>query len=200
MSILSSLFGKDPKDSVIKPGQFADLYRQERQGATPNVNNQFGSSSVTWDGDQATVNQTLSPEMQAIASQMMGNLAQGPRQLGTYSNPFIQGLLNNVSGGIAARQGLAQPQMNMGGYQQMQPQNGLPMVDNGQQPTVQPAAQPMNGAMPVGPYQRTEQWNQGGGGMGSTGGGSMGSQLGQLLGDWQMMNEQYPSQPFNLRK
>jgi hypothetical protein len=40
--------------------------------SNPNINNVYGSQAVTWDGDTPTVNQTLSPQQQALFDQQQG--------------------------------------------------------------------------------------------------------------------------------
>lgn len=197
MSLLSGLFGSKPKDYVIRPGEYAELYRQERMGASPNVSNWLGNSQVTWDGDQATVTNTLSPELQGLASQMMGSLSQGPATLGNYSNPYIEQLLGNVGGGIAGRMGLQAPQVNMGGYSGGNQPSFAPveMAEQqiGPQPTVLPQG-PVAPSMPIEQHSVQRGTGYGGGGYG---GASGFHPYAQMIQDWQQ--RQQMSQPIDYR-
>jgi hypothetical protein len=194
MSFLGGLFGSKPKDYVIRPGEYAELYRQERMGASPNVNNWLGGSQVTWDGDQATVTNTLSPELQGLANQMMGSLSQGPATLGNYSNPYIEQLLGNVGGGIAGRMGLQAPQVNMGGYSGGNQPSFAPVQSSEMGP--QPVAEPQQslGYTPA-EQQGLPEVSYSGGGYGGGGGGY--SPYAQMIQDWQQ--RQRMSQPIDYR-
>ncbi len=67
-----------------------DAARVSSKMSNPNINNPYGSQTVTYDGDVPTVNQTLSPEQQALfdqqnrISQGLGNVAES--QVGNVAN------------------------------------------------------------------------------------------------------------------
>jgi len=165
MGALSSLFGSKPKDYVIRPGEYRELYQEEREGNAPNQNTWAGSTEVTWDGNIPTITQTLNPALQGIADQLTSFVGAGPQQLGDYSNPFLQGLLGNVSNSFNRRYGMAAPQVDMGGYSVPQG-NALPTVQGPQQtqPQVAPQAGPTQ-APPVGSYPIAPQEQHGNGAM-----------------------------------
>ena len=126
-----------PSSKLPKPAQMLEYQRSDRVGVNPNSTNRYGSTNVTWDGDQATITQTLSPDVQALTDQQIQLLGQGPAQLGSYSNPTLENMFAGFANRVSGRAGMP----NMGGQlstlpsiqqypqmgpQQMGPQQTLP--------------------------------------------------------------------------
>lgn len=110
---------------ALKPHEIEALARQQNRMNNPNQTNIFGTTQTTFgDDDQASIVQTLSEPMQGIINSQMDFVSQGPAQLGQYSNPFIEGLMQNAVGDIARTSGWGnQPQSSMmGGFQGSSPQ------------------------------------------------------------------------------
>lgn len=194
MGVISNLFGSKPKDYVIRPGEYRELYQEEREGNNPDVVTPWGSTSVTWDGNRATINQSLSPELEGIKDQLLGFVGQGPQQIGNYSNPFLESLLGNVSSSFNRRYGMAAPQVNMGGYSSPQgmQQPALPTVQGPQAPQEAQPALPAPGSYPMAPQEQ-----HGNGAMFGTpapvaGGGMSYGGLGDMLEQYRMMQNRLP--------
>lgn len=99
--------GKKASSTGFKPHEVEQFARQQQRMNNANVENFAGSTTTTFGpDDQATITQTLSPEMQGLMGGMMDMLGQGAPQLGNYSNPFIESLL----------QGAGQRLGNTGGF------------------------------------------------------------------------------------
>lgn len=87
----------------------------------PNVIGPYGSQTVTWNGDTPTINQTLSPEQQALYMQRMGN-QQG---LGSLASQGIMGLGRTMGQGLDLS--------SLGGMPGVLNQGGLPGIGSGEQ-------------------------------------------------------------------
>lgn len=154
---MSGIFGSKPKDYVLRPGEVDQLSQADWRRNNPNVSNAWGSNTVTFDGDQATINQQYSPELESLRQQHMGLLSQGPQQIGDLSNPFFEGAIGNAMGSVYGRTGQQMPQKPMQGAQQPQQPNpelsfginqpSLPTVQPQGQPQPQPFAGRMQGAV-----------------------------------------------------
>ena len=110
---MGSLF-KSPKSHVQGPEETARNVRTEAQLNNPNRSNPFGSSTVTWDGDQATIEQSFSPRTQGIVNRQFEFLEAGPSTLGEYSNPFISELMNAYGSRVMNRAGMNSPSSDYG--------------------------------------------------------------------------------------
>ncbi len=85
-----------------------DIARQQNRMNNPNVSNYFGSTNTTFGpDDQADVTQTMSPELQGIVDSMTNFASQGPAQLGSFSNPFMEQMIQGVSNNIGRRGGFS---------------------------------------------------------------------------------------------
>lgn len=155
-----------------KKADILEYQRADRIGANPNVSNHAGSTNVEWNGDQATITQTLSPELQGIFDQQVGFVSGGPQQLGNYQNNTLSDLFSQFGGRVAGRAGLNMP---MGGLNQPQ-QMTKPMPIDMQKPAL-PAQLPQD-------PQVTQQLGQGGQGLGQLFNGN-GGDFGQLYSEWE---------------
>jgi len=98
---LSSGKGKNqqpqqPDYMGIAAQQGAENRKSALQSASlsnPNVNNPYGSQNVTWNGDQATINQNLDPTQQGL---LQGQNQMSSGLLGTGQN--LLGQVNNAYG------------------------------------------------------------------------------------------------------
>lgn len=68
--------------------------RVQGQMNNPNVINPYGTQTVTWNGDQPTLTQSLSPEQQALYNQQVGN-QQLLGGLGTQGINAAQGIIGS---------------------------------------------------------------------------------------------------------
>lgn len=109
---------------ALKPHEIEALARQQNRMNNPNQSNIFGTTTTTFgDDDQADIVQTLSAPMERIINSQMDFVGQGPAQLGNFTNPFIQGMLQGNSDGIARRGGYAPSNASMmGGFEGFNPQ------------------------------------------------------------------------------
>lgn len=107
---------------ALKPAEILEMARQQNYMSNPNVSNIFGSTNTTFDAnDQAQIVQELSPEMQGLIGQQMDFVGNGPAQMGEYSNPLIQGLMQNTIGSLGRTGGWGgnlPDASQMGGYTQ----------------------------------------------------------------------------------
>ncbi len=86
--------------------------RVQGQIANPNINTPYGTQTVSWNGDQPTINQTLSPEQQTLLdsqNRISGNLANTAetglnRVSGAMSTPFDSSNINPLQADPQARQ------------------------------------------------------------------------------------------------
>ena len=112
---------------ALKPEQILQMSRTQNRMSNPNISNIFGSTNTTFDAnDQANIVQTLSPEMQGLIGQQMQFVGNGAAQMGDYSNPLIQGLMQNTIGSLGRTGGWGSnlpDASQMGGYSQPQQQN-----------------------------------------------------------------------------
>ena len=194
---------KSPK--ALKQHEIEGLARQQNRMNNPNVSNIFGSTTTTFGpDDQANIVQTLSPEMQGIINSQMDFVGQGPAQLGDYSNPFIQSMMQGNSDAIARRGGYAPGNASMmGGFSGFNPQFNAEQqqmadalgADPGAPiglPTAGPVTPPANPAPvePSGP-QMAERIGRALTGMG---GGNVNpySQLGQNINEFLRNRGQFP--------
>lgn len=146
---MSGIFGSKPKDYVLRPGEVDQLSQADWRRNNPNVSNAWGSNTVTFDGDQATINQQYSPELESLRQQHMGLLSQGPQQIGNLSNPFFEGAIGNAMGSVYGRTGQQMPQKPMQGAQQPPSPELSFGINQPSLPTVEPQgqAQPFAGRM-----------------------------------------------------
>lgn len=107
---------------ALKPAEILEMSRTQNRMSNPNISNIFGSTNTTFDGDdQANIVQELSPEMQGLIGQQMDFVGNGPAQMGDYSNPLIQGLMQNTIGSLGRTGGWGSnlpDASQMGGYSQ----------------------------------------------------------------------------------
>lgn len=185
--------GKKASSTGFKPHEVEGVARQQQRMNNANVENFAGSTTTTFGpDDQATITQTLSPEMQGLMGGMMDMLGQGAPQLGSYSNPFIESLLQgagqrlgntggfNVAPGASASApySFSNPTLMQGGELPTvgpmpgQPDPGLSFgYGQGQTPT--PAGEQMNigqamrQGMERAASQDYDQYGQMGGGLGN---------------------------------
>ncbi len=139
VNIMSGLFGSKPKDHVLDPNQVNQIAIEDWHRNNPNFNNAYGSSTTTFDGNQATVNQQFSPEMQGLFDQQTAFLGQGPQQLGSLDSPFFQGAIGNAMGSVYGRTGQSMPEKPMQGGQAPNPALSFG-YDPNNLPTVNPPA------------------------------------------------------------
>lgn len=145
---------------TLKPHEIEAFNRQQNRMNNPNVTNTFGSTTTTFGpDDQANIVQQLSPEMQGIIDSQMGFVSQGPAQLGNFSNPFMESMMQGNSNGIARRGGYAPGNASqMGGYSGFSPQmpsEQQALADalgaNPGAPMDLPGVGPVNGQVPIQP-------------------------------------------------
>lgn len=169
---------------MLDPREIREQSTIDWQRNNPNVNNYYGSSNTTFDGNQATVNQQYSEPVQGIIDQRTDFLSQGPRQLGDTGSPMLMDMFMNAANNVNRRNGDPMQPSKMGGGQQAvpMPKPGLDDVQaqSMNKPLAVPSQPPMDGSMPANPYQRVGQMNTFGGGGSSSGLGG----LAQLLSDW----------------
>ena len=188
VSIMSGLFGSKPKDYVLRPGEVNELAMADWQRNNPNFYNPFGSSTTTFDGNQATVNQSFSPELQGLYDQSMAFLGQGPQQLGNTSSPFIEGAIGNAMGSVFGRTGQQMPQKPMQGGGSP-PNPGLSFGYDQNLPTVPaPEQGPSMGEQIGDVFNNVAQAQRGGGESPYYG---MGNNLGPLFDALQKRKKQY---------
>ena len=111
---------------ALKPAEILEMSRTQNRMSNPNISNIFGSTNTTFDGDDQANIVTLSPEMQGLIGQQMQFVGNGPAQMGDYSNPLIQGLMQNTIGSLGRTGGWGSnlpDASQMGGYSQPQQQN-----------------------------------------------------------------------------
>ena len=103
---------------ALKAHEIESFNRQQNRMNNPNQYNYFGSTETTFDDqDQATIRQTLSEPIQGIIDSQTDFVSQGPAQLGQFSNPFLQGMMQGTANSIARRGGYTPPDANqMGGF------------------------------------------------------------------------------------
>lgn len=107
-----------PSSKLPSRRETRENIRQDNMMRNPNVSNWAGSTDVTWNGDQATITQTLNPALQGIADQQVSFLQGGPQQLGNYQNNTISNLFESFANRVGDRAGLG---MSFGGLNQPQP-------------------------------------------------------------------------------
>lgn len=94
---------------MLKPAQIRELSNAEWRQNNPNYNNYYGSTTTTFDGDQATVNQQYSEPVQQLVDQRMAFLSGGPQQMQAFSNPFMEQMIGAQSNRVAQRAGQPKP-------------------------------------------------------------------------------------------
>lgn len=178
--------GKKPKKQLLDPREVREQSTIDWQRNNPNVSNYYGSTNTTFDGNQANVTQQYSEPVQGIIDQRTDFLSRGPTQLGDTGSPMLMEMFMNAANNVNRRNGDPQQSGKMGGGQQSMPmpKPGLDDVQAQNKPLAVQGEQPMNGAMPVNPYQRVEQMNTFGGAGGGGGSASGIGGLAQLLSDW----------------
>lgn len=112
---MSGLFGSKPKDYVLRPGEVNEIAMNDWQRNNPNVVNPYGSSTTTFNGNQAEINQSFSPELQGLFDKQIGFLQGGPQQMGDLSNPFLEGAIGNAMESVYNRTGQSMPSKPMQG-------------------------------------------------------------------------------------
>lgn len=128
---------------ALRPDEIESLARQQNRMNNPNQTNIFGSTQTTFGpDDQASITQTLSEPMQNIINSQMDFVSQGPGQLGNFSNPFIEGLMQGAAGGIANRGGYGAPSTQ-----------GMGNSYNGSFPIFNAGSMPQSTEQPNGPQQ-----------------------------------------------
>lgn len=182
---------------ALKPQEIEALARQQNRMNNPNVSNIFGSTNTVFDAnDQANITQTLSPEMQGLINSQMDFVGQGPAQMGDFSNPFLQGMMQNTANSLARTGGWGQSPdaSQMGGFSgsapqwnQNQPPPPSPQPDpqlsfglqGSPQGNPQPTVTPQSGGF--NPQALAGALSQMSGGGGQSPYSSMGLNIGQLL-------------------
>ena len=103
---------------ALKPHEIESFARQQNHMNNPNQYNYFGSTETTFGpDDQATIRQTLSEPIQGIIDSQTDFVSQGPAQLGEFSSPFWQSMMQGTANSIARRSGYAPPDASqMGGF------------------------------------------------------------------------------------
>lgn len=159
--------GKKASSTGFKPHEVEQFARQQNRMNNADVHNFAGSTTTTFGADdQPTITQTLSPEMQGLMDGMMGMLGQGAPQLGNYSNPFIESLLQSTGQRLGATGGfnVAPGASASAPYSFSNPT----LMQNSELPTVQAPQQPNPGlsfgygqGQPATPTPAGEQMNIG---------------------------------------
>ena len=193
MGFIKDLFSS-PSDKLPSNREMLDYMRSDRIGANPNVNSRYGSTDVQWDGDQATITQTLSPGYDQLADMQLAYLQGGPQQLGNYSNPSIENMFSQFANRVGNRGGGFG--FDVGGLSQQQGQNGLPQ----QAPYMGPQQPTTGSQMPSGPQvpMSQEQHNIPPAAMGGGMGGGNGGDFSRLFADY-FMNQQSMRPPIDFR-
>jgi len=151
--------GKASSNS-FKPHEVEQMARQQQRMNNPNVSNIFGSTTTSFnDDDQSDIVQELSPEMRGIIESQMGFVGQGPAQMGQFSNPFLEQMMQGAANNIQQRWGNdgSPDASNQGGYASI-----FPQFNQQQAPAPQPPA-------PVGPTPPQDFGGGGGQGVGDVG-------------------------------
>lgn len=150
--------GKGGGSDSISPSEVADLTRQQQRMSNPNVSNQFGSTTTQFnDNDQASITQSMSPDMLGLYNQALTKVQGGAnvyKPKGASYNTDMRDRYNQRSGN---RSGFQMPQREipqMGTPQGMGQPPELPQAPN---PMIQPQSAPPQGLPPGLPPQGAGQ-------------------------------------------
>lgn len=115
--------GGKPKNEQISTEETMDLIRLQQVMNNPNVTNRFGNTSTTFDAnDQASILQTLSPEMEGLLNQQFEHVGRGANQFTPNQNNEGNRLMNQFSDSFSNRMGApprppqAMPKMPADGF------------------------------------------------------------------------------------
>jgi hypothetical protein len=180
--------GKKPKKQMLKPRDIREQSRVDWQNNNPNYSNYYGSSTTTFDGDQANVTQTYSEPVQGLVDQRMDFLSGGPQQYSPQGNDALSQMFTQSANNVNRRNGNQMKPMQQGqppqpelsfGYDNPSVYNKPLAVDDSKEPNTM---QQLGGALTTAANNMPTSIEQSANGLRGGGGGGNGmGQLAQLL-------------------